>query len=166
MNWQEKTEVKKGNIGEQLVSECLEAGGYVVYNPYTEGSHNIDIIAHASDKKSLICCEVKTKKRMMYYAETGFNLCHYEGYLQMKKIHNIDTYVAFVDEFERCIYGNWLNNLGEGRILSEGKDKVIVFKLKNMIKIKDLTEEDIKKLKEYTKENDNYDYSNVKKHFD
>jgi Holliday junction resolvase-like predicted endonuclease len=164
MVWQEKIEVKKGNIGEELVAQMLEKNGFIVYSPKTDGSHNIDLIAHECTKGKLICCEVKTKKRLAKYAETGFNLSHYEGYKQMKERHNMDTYVAFVDEFERCIYGNWLHKLGEGKIRGNGQDEVIVFPLQNMIKIDDLSEDDIQKLQEYTKEN-NFDYSNVERHF-
>jgi Holliday junction resolvase-like predicted endonuclease len=174
MVWQEKIEVKKGNIGEDLVAQMLKKNNYVVYSPKTDGSHNIDFIAHQFREGQLICCEVKTKKRMAKYARTGFNLRHHEGYKQMKERHNMDTFVAFVDDFERCIYGNWLDKLGEGfkrgnKNQKENKnqyDEVIVFPLENMVKIDILSEDIIKKLQEYTKENDNYDYSNVKRHFE
>ena len=47
LNWQDKTEVKKGNIGELLVKEFLEKNGFTLYSPVTEGSHKVDYFAHS-----------------------------------------------------------------------------------------------------------------------
>jgi len=163
MDWQDKKEVKKGNIGEDIVLNLLKQRGYIVYSPKTEGSHKIDYFAHNGKEKNVICCEVKTKKRMAKYPETGFNVSAYEHYNEMLIKHNIRTFVFFVDDFEECIYGNWLDELGEGTKRGGGRDSVIVFQLNKMKKITQLSNEVVAEISKHTTEK--YDYSNVKKYF-
>ena len=45
MSWQDKIQVKKGNIGEKIVRNYLEKKGFIVYEPKTNGSHPFDKIA-------------------------------------------------------------------------------------------------------------------------
>jgi hypothetical protein len=163
MNWQDKKQVKKGNIGEDVVLNLLERKGYIVYTPITDGSHKIDYFAHNGKEKNVICCEVKTKRRMALYPETGFNLSAYDHYNDMLIKHNIKTFVFFVDDFEKCIYGNWLHELGDGKKRGSGRDSVIVFSLEKMIKITDLQDDVINEISKYTTEK--YDYSKTKKYF-
>ena len=163
MNWHDKTEVKKGDIGEEIVKNILEKKGYIVYKPITNGAHKIDYFAHSGREKRIMCCEVKTKRRMAMYARTGFNISSYEQYLEIYKKHNIDTFIFFVDDFEKCIYGQWLSVLGEGIIIN-GYSKVIVWELSTMKKIIDLTNEQVFDITKFTKEV--YDYSKVVKYFE
>ena len=97
------------------------------------------------------------------YARTGFNISSYEQYLEIYKKHNIDTFIFFVDDFEKCIYGQWLSVLGEGIIIN-GYSKVIVWELSTMKKIIDLTNEQVFDITKFTKEV--YDYSKVVKYFE
>jgi len=160
MSWQDKIQVKKGNIGESYVKLFLEKMGFIVYAPITEGSHKIDFFAHHGDKKNVISIEAKAKKRMAIYEETGFNYNAYLHYLEIQKKHNIPTYIYFIDEFEECIYGQWLEKLGEGII----RKNVIVWNLSKMQFLRWLTKDEIEELKKYTAK-DNYDYSKVNKYF-
>lgn len=159
-NWQEKPEVKKGNIGERIVNELLSKDNYIIYRPITNGSHKIDFFAHKQDSdKNIICVEAKSKKRMACYIETGFNYSNYLHYIEIQEKYGIDTYVYFIDDFEECIYGSWLKDLGEGNKMGE----VITWPLQKMQFHRWLNENELIELKEYTKEN--YDYSKVKKYF-
>lgn len=128
-------------------------------NRFTNGSHKIDYFAHSGIKKTLICCEVKSKRRMAYYPETGFNVSNYKHYIEIMDNYNIDTFVFFVDDFEECIYGQWLSKLGEGTI----RRNVITWGLSLMKKISNLNEAEIYELRKFTSEN--YDYSSVKRYF-
>lgn len=119
--WEEKSEVKKGNIGERIVNEILSKKGYIIYRPITKGAHKIDFFAHREDiEKRIICIEAKAKRRMAKHTKTGFNLNAYLHYKEIQEKYNIETYVYFIDDFEGWVYGNWLNELGEGMLpLSE-----------------------------------------------
>lgn len=161
-DWGNKIEVKKGAIGETLVKEYLEKKGFILYKPVTDGSHKIDFFAHSGKEKKIICCEVKTKRRRAKYTDTGFDVRSYEQYMEIYYKHNIDTFVFFVDDFEECVYGQWLSLLGDGKIIN-GKSNVIVWELSKMKRIKNLEKNVVLELKRYTKEN--YDYRNVKKYF-
>ena len=77
MSWQDKEQVKKGDIGELIVREYLEKKGYIVYEPKTNGSHPFDKIAIKS-KNDMIIVEVKTKARMNKFNATGFDLKSYK----------------------------------------------------------------------------------------
>jgi len=162
MDWIDRPEVKKGMIGEKYVQEFLGKKGFIIYKPITEGSHKIDFFTHHGEQKRVVCVEVKAKRRMAKYQKTGFN---YDCYLQYKELwdkHKIPTYVFFIDDFEECIYGNWLNELGEGW-RPPNYNKVIVWDLDKMKFLRKLTPVEIFEANQYTKEN--YDYSKVSKYF-
>jgi len=166
INWDNKPEVKKGAIGERIVNEILSKKGYIVYRPISDGAHKIDFFAHKeSAEKKIICIEAKAKKRMAKYYETGFNFNAYLHYKEIQEKHNIDTYVYFIDDFEGCIYGAWLNDLGEGRQVPGDTGLVIVWDLSKMELYRKLTENELIELKQYTK-NGSYDYSKIEKYFD
>jgi len=71
--WQDKKEVKKGNIGELIIRNYLEDKGYVVYEPVTEKAHHFDKVI-SRNKKFLAVAEIKTYERLRYKTETGINL--------------------------------------------------------------------------------------------
>ena len=160
MGWDDKKEVKKGKIGEQCAKMFLEEKGFTVYKPITNGSHKIDYFAHHGNNKNVIALEAKTKKRMAKMCKTGFNYDNYLHYKEIEEKHNIPTYIFFVDDFEECIYGQWLDKLGEGQIIKN----VIVWPLEKMNKIRDLLKEEIEELKKNSAK-DNYDYTAVKPYF-
>lgn len=164
--WEDKPEVKKGAIGERIVNEILTKKGYIVYRPITGGSHKIDFFAHSADRqKQIICIEAKAKKRMAVYCETGFNYNAYLHYKEIQGKNKIDTYVYFIDDFEECIYGAWLTDLGEGTRRGNNGDDVIVWNLSKMELYRKLTTLELEELKLITKPN-KYNYNNVEKYFD
>lgn len=161
MIWEDKPEVKKGAIGEAIVNEILTKKGYIVYRPITDGAHKIDFFAHQKDAlKQIICIEAKAKKRMAVYRETGFNYDAYIHYKEIQYKHSVDTYVYFIDDFEECIYGAWLNDLGEGTV----RKNVITWDLNKMELHRKLTQQELIEIRKYTKK-ENYDYSKTKRHF-
>ena len=62
MNWEDKPQVKKGNIGENIIINFLEEKGFIIYKPITKAAHWIDIIATKS-KEEIYAIDVKTKGR-------------------------------------------------------------------------------------------------------
>ena len=58
--WEQKTSVKKGNVGERIVREYLEAKGLVCYQPVTERAHAFDMLA-IREKKTNSDCRSKVK---------------------------------------------------------------------------------------------------------
>lgn len=161
MNWQKLKTVKKGNVGEQIVLDFLSERGFIVYQPVVDGAHKIDFFAHKSGKsKNIIAAEVKSKRRMAKYAETGFNVSAYEHYKEVLDKHKVDTFCFFVDDFEGCIYGAWLSTLGDGN----RRGAVITWRLDRMRVIRKLTDDEISELTKHTSKT-SYDYSRVKKHF-
>jgi len=155
IDWHSKTEVKKGDLGEQIILDFLHLKGFVIYKPITKAAHLIDYFGLGKNKK-LYCFEVKTKRRMAKYDKTGFELRHWQEYLHLTARHNVDIFFFFVDDFEECIYGAWLSKLKQSfaHIGSQ-----VVFPLSLMTKIEELPSEIIETLTSHTTENYNYDYT-------
>lgn len=105
-----ETAVSCGLIGEAEVRHMLESQGHIVYQPQTQGSHSMDMLA-IKDKQSTIAVDVKTKTRRTYYDDTGVNQKHFELYRDFSRKHNVDFYIYFVDRVLGKIYGNKIHLL-------------------------------------------------------
>lgn len=160
MKWQDKKETKKGNIGEEIIKNMLREQGYVLYEPKDDLPHLIDIFCHHIEK-DLVCVEVKTKRRRANRQDTGFETRHYKEYIRLLERHRLDTFIAFVDDFEGCIYGQKLSHLMQFENEYKGQ---VYFPLEQMDFIQWLSEEEIKALKLLTTVR--YDYSKVVKFFE
>ena len=123
-DWERRTSVQKGNIGEGVVQAFLESKGFVVYRPISDEAHPFDMLA-VKDKRLCIGVEVKTKAMRTFYEDTGFNQSTFEDYDAFSKKHNMDIFVFFVDENKMEIYGNWLCELEKPRTLRAKNGKVI-----------------------------------------
>lgn len=162
-NWQELDTVKKGNVGEKIVKDYLEGRGYVLYKPVTEKAHTFDYLA-TKNKTAIYVVEVKTKPRRKYYRDTGIDYRHFKTYKTVSEKYKMDVFLFFVDDIERTIYGNEINNLllpysekGKQYPIYEEHTKIIYFPLKHMIKISDLTDEQIKNIRKF--HSGKYDYN-------
>ena len=155
MKWENKKEVKKGNIGEVAVERFLEEQGFVVYKTTTDAPHPFDMLC-VKDKNTVFAAEIKTKPKRTHYPDTGFNYTHYEDYLRMQK-KGFSVHVFFVDEKEGVIYGNTLDKLSEKCTIEHEGDKleypkrekhIIYFPICNMEFIDYLEEYEINSIKE------------------
>lgn len=161
MDWSAKQEVKKGNLGEKYARQFLEEKGFIVYKPITDGAHKIDYFAHSGKDKRVIALDAKTKKRRARYCDTGFNHSNYLHYLELNQKYGIKSYLYFVDDFEGCIYGQWLDKLSVGKI----ENGIIYWHLKEMEQpIRWLTPEEIQELKENSTPC-KYDYTYTERFF-
>lgn len=100
----------KGAVGEAIVRAMLEAKGWVVYQPQTQGAHQFDMLC-IKDKNAAIAFDVKAKARMNMAACTGINQTHFDEYARFSERHNMPFWVVFVDEQLGRIYGNSLTEL-------------------------------------------------------
>lgn len=160
--WEQKTSVKKGNIGEDIVKRYLESKGLVCYQPTTEKAHGFDMLA-VKDKRTVIIAEVKSKALMNKWKATGFAQKNYEEYIYIQKKHNIPVFIFFVDEHMGKIYGNTLTELdkeivvdGETfpKLIQNGKTRIFHFDVMKVIA--ELDNSECERLKRYTQRN--YEY--------
>lgn len=160
MGWQKMQTVKKGNLGEAVVSKFLEEKGWIVYSPTTPGAHGFDKFA-MKDKENIVYAESKAKARRKYYEDTGINLSHYNDYKRLSEKYSMPIFIFFIDEYMGKVYGNFLPKLIEPclvgtKIYPSIERNIIYFPLKNMREIADLDEEVIEGLKEHSTRT--YDY--------
>ena len=103
--WEDKTEVKKGNIGEQIVEDYLIKQGIIPYRPCTDGAHPFDRLCASADKQRIFVAEIKSKPARYAYPDTGINYSHYCDYMNIAMKYSMDIFLYFVDEHKGCIYG-------------------------------------------------------------
>ena len=102
--------LKKGAIGEDIVRKLLEAKGWIVYQPFTNGPHAFDMLA-TLNKERAIALDIKAKARMNKFPATGVNKKHYEQYKRFSEKHAMPFWIVFVDEAQNSIYGNTIELL-------------------------------------------------------
>ena len=155
MDWQDKTRVKKGNIGEALVKDFLESKDLMVYGMMTPGAHLVDYIVTTKDKKEMFIAEVKTKPGRKYVADTGFDTRHLNEY----KNTVLPVHMFFVDEDSKTIYSGNLNTMLISRVVGhrtypmegtgEWDSHITYFPREIMGYCCDISEENINKLKQF-----------------
>ena len=155
MKWNDKPQVKKGNLGEDAVERFLEEQGFVIYKPVTDAAHPFDRLC-VKDKNTVFAAEIKTKPKRTYYPDTGFDYTHYEDYQRMQK-KGLNVYIFFVDEREGVVYGNPLDKISEscevehnGVMLKYPKREngIIYFPIQKMEFFNYLEESEINSIKE------------------
>lgn len=118
MEWQDKVEVRSGNIGEEYVKDALIRNGYTIYTVVSDGPHPFDMIAIKNKTTYLV--EVKTKPSMEYHPATGLNTNSFKKYIDKCNEYNTDMILVFVDWKEEKVYSGKLRDLIKPRII-EGK---------------------------------------------
>lgn len=106
--------LRKGALGETVVRRILEANGWVVYQPMTEGAHQFDMLC-IKGKRSAAAFDIKAKARMNKFPCTGVNQTHFEEYQRFSEKHLMPFWIVFVDEAMRSIYGNTIEELEKPR---------------------------------------------------
>lgn len=146
--------------------------GYVPYSPYQGVAHPFDRLCASADKKKILVYEVKAKPARSYYADTGINVSHYNTYRHIYSTYNIPVFLAFVDEDRAAVYGNFLHELEKpvtvkaknGRLskqypsheVSRDGTPMIYFPLSAMSRIADLTQEQVRALRDYSTRQESY----------
>ena len=162
MDWNEKPEVQKGNLGESIIDHYLKSKNLIPYVAVFDGGHPFDRLVASVDKKQIYIAEIKTKARRTHYPDTGFNYKHYCQYKYIENKYSIKIFVFFVDEWAREIYGNFLKTLEEPTEIKHNakvlnyplrQKEIIYFPLCNTRKISDFNEADAEKLKQLAKRN-------------
>lgn len=124
----DRTQTKKGAIGEGLVRQHLERKGLVVYSPITDAAHPFDFLCASGDKRTIVIAETKTKARRTFYPDTGIDARHLNDYMNVQSRYGIDVFLYFVDESMKAIYGNALKILVAPRAITH-KNKVLTYPL-------------------------------------
>lgn len=161
--WNNKIEVKKGNIGEDIIQEYFENEGYVIYKAVTDKSHPVDLLAFKNNLLEF-AIEVKTYPKYKIHHYTGVNENNYNSYIDFFKKNNKDVFLIFIDIDMKKIYGNFISKLIE-EVLIDGeiypslkqtktKGNKMVFHLSMLENLNiQLEDEIIKKIKEYDTNN-------------
>lgn len=162
--WHERIEVQKGDYGEFLVQKHLEAKGYIIYRPDTDGAHGFDMLAY-KDGRYQFAVEVKTKPMCRKYPETGFNYRLYERYVELSEANSLPVAIFFVDEDRRAIYGNFLSELEKPLFVKElgnkghypktvghtgGNNLTRYYHESSLKHVRDLTDAEVETLKSFT----------------
>lgn len=146
MSWDDR--LAKGRIGERIIDEWLIRKGFVPYRPVDGVPHPFDRLVASQDKRKILIVEVKSKPRREKYPDTGIPARHYRDYQHIALTYGIRIFIAFVDEIEQKIYGNFFEELDrrDGRYPWIFPD-IVYFPLTHMRPVADLTTEQCAELK-------------------
>lgn len=97
---------EKGDIGEKLVRRALRQKGYMLATFEPGQAHPCDNIVSKWDMQ-FRALDIKTYPRRSFFPDTGINYSHYEKYIKSLNVF----YLIFVDEIEKKVYGNKLEEL-------------------------------------------------------
>ena len=164
MSWGDKIQVKKGDIGEDLVIKYLKVNGYEILEHNREvGPHPYDIMARG--KKGDFIVEVKSKPRRDNYPDTGVDLKHYNDYKTVSRDKKITVFLFFVDENSGKVYGGDLSSLDVKKTHNYNnrnyeypkvENGIIYFFQPSMSVFFELTKEDTDSLKGFCSRNSKY----------
>ena len=165
MMWGDRTQVQKGVLGETIIDRYLKSKNLIPYQAVYDGAHPFDRIIASPDKKNIYLADAKTKARRTYYPDTGININHYMQYEYLMDKYNIRVFLFFVDEWQKKVYGNFLDLLQEEVLINHnGKDikypfkqgRIIYFPLTSMRDICELEDLEAEKLKQLSLRNYSY----------
>jgi|TARA_R110000737_G_scaffold17151_1_gene34637 hypothetical protein len=143
MNWNDKIQVKKGDIGQEIVREILEEGGLIVYEPKTNGAHWFDFVA-TRNKKEIFFIDVKTKARFNNWEAQGIDVKHYEDYMRLINQFNLPFFLFFVDDKNGDVHVANLKELKKP--IQQPNENIIAWSIHEMLRVRQLDSETIKQL--------------------
>jgi len=152
MSWSDKIQVKKGDIGEEIVKKYLQNRGWIIYKPITDGAHPFDMFC-SRNKTEFMALDVKTKARLNNWAATGIDIRHYNDYKTLTETLDIDFYLFFVDDKVGTVHCQQLSKLPEPFKVTK---YIYAWNLEDMIYLFTISDEEIKKISNF--DSRNYDY--------
>ena len=150
-HWKSLLEVKKGDIGEDIIIDYLNKKGFAVYAPSYSKPHWIDIFA-TRNKNELYAIDVKTKARFNKWNAQGFDYNDYESYKRLQNLYKLKVFIFFIDDKNGNIHCADLNKLSEGFRIKN----IIAWNLSEMKLIHTLSQKQIQQLTKY--DNRTHDY--------
>ena len=143
MNFQDKKETKKGDIGELIIINWLEKNNYIVYSSNADKAHWFDLLC-TKEKTKAFAIDVKTKARLNKWPAQGIDSRHLEDYLRYSEMYNMDFYVIFVDDKTGDVHKADINKLKDKYF--NVTPELVAWYLSDMEKLFTISEEEIKKL--------------------
>jgi hypothetical protein len=156
--WNDKVQVKKGDIGEEIIDTLLIDEGYHIFASLINGPHLFDRYAFNLEKNKHFYFDVKTKARLNNWEAQGIDEKHYLKYLQAADKLNISFYIFFIDENNGEVHSADIKKLKEKLFYIPMKktnhDKIVAWNLKDMKYIGKINDVNIlNKLKNYNSRN-------------
>ena len=145
--------LKKGEIGEEIVTEFLENKGWIVYRPYTKNkSHYFDMLC-TFNKEKTIAIDVKTKARLNNWEAQGIDIRSYNEYINFVEKTNINFYLIFVDDKNGEVH---LADISKLTNPIYPNNKIIAWKLEDMKYLFTILDEDIERLSKFDQRKYNF----------
>lgn len=138
--------LKKGNIGEDIVSKYLENKGWIIYRPFTKDkAHYFDMLC-TLNKEKVIAIDVKTKARLNKWNAQGIDIRHYKEYLNFIEITKVNFYLIFVDDKTGEVHLAELSKLNNPIYPNK---QIIAWNVNDMHYLFSISENDINNLSKY-----------------
>ncbi len=142
--------LKKGDIGEDIITEFLEKKGWIIYRPFTKNkAHYFDMLC-TLNKEKVIAIDVKTKARLNNWNAQGINIKSYNEYINFVKITSVNFYLIFVDDKTGSVH---LADLMKQNNPIYPNKNIIAWKVEDMKYLFTISQEDIDRLSKYDQRN-------------
>lgn len=152
--------LKKGDLGECIITKILEDKGWVVYRPFTKDkAHYFDMLC-TKNKDKIIAIDIKTKARLNNWNAQGINIKSYDQYINFVKTTNINFYLIFIDDKLGYVH---MIDITKLKNPIYPNNEIIAWEVSQMKHIYTLCENDIKELTKYDQRKYNFNPNEQRK---
>jgi hypothetical protein len=168
IKFQDRTETIKGNYAETLVKDTLKKLNMKVYYLDEENeSHDYDFEVYNKTTREHFMADIKSKGRRKWFSDNGCMSEAFALYQNISAERNMRFFLFFVDDITGSIYGQDIAVLAKEKLDSHGikyprwenNAKFVYFSLEDMVKLRDLTKEEIEIVASLTHRNPEYNFS-------
>jgi hypothetical protein len=157
-NWNQKPQVIKGDIGEQIIDNFLIDEEYHLFAPVKNRSHIFDRYAISITKNKHFYFDVKTKARFNNWEAQGVNEDAYLKYIEVSEKLNVPFYIFFIDENSGDVHSVDIikkkDKLFHIPMKKESKVKIVAWLLKDMYYVGKIENNDLlRKMASYNTRN-------------
>jgi Holliday junction resolvase-like predicted endonuclease len=150
---------KIGMLGQKYVCDYFKENQINYWTNFDDNYNITDIVMERNDKICFVEISTKQFTTKGGHNVTGKNKVQIDNYVKRQNKYNIKYFIVFVDIKKKEIYGNYLDNLlnlnyYKGKEFPEtlncAGQEITFFNLHSMIKLCDLTKDQLEELSKLT----------------
>tara|TARA_R100000773_G_C4212798_1_gene111931 strand:+ start:1096 stop:1593 length:498 start_codon:yes stop_codon:yes gene_type:complete len=162
MSWEQKPQVKLGNLGEKIIHQYLCEKNYTIFTPTSQNAHPCDGIVF-KNQKMIFLYDVKTKGKTNQHNAQGFDKKKYDTYQELMNKLCLPFLVFFVDNHNgevHCV--NLKKDIAKEYIKIKSDGSIIGWNVNDLDLIGNVSQNLINESKDHTTRNHPYMHNQQK----